>query len=751
MRDQHKLCIEDPFQLDYNVARTVTRDGLYTVGHHLPAVPASFITDPANLVQIRGEFIRAHRILASRSHERISSMINEVCEEREDFIVQHPPANHSALRRRSAPSPRMHSAALPQPPLPAAMSEFRLWAALNGVNGGGAGRSSGGGDPRLYNSTNVSNGPQREARGRAGGMDEAWDPSSPPQPHSYYPGGYHRPPPPLPYRHHLESQSQPASTPTSPPRVPVAILDAEGHDSVTASWDDSKASSTTASYDMHRFFQNQPGEAVEQAITTPSSGSVSVSTAPPSPDLNLAMHADYYGPGRAPYRYPPPPQINPHSNYSDGRHFVNPRMTSSSLPRQTHSSLYRSSPQQQSAAQLGPAPTAIFPVADREVIAQANSITFGNFGPPGYGLLPDYSHFVSPDSSHTSPLVGSGSVFGLLEDDDDDPTGGEESSLRGSGRGRRPNGNLPAVFETPPALQASDIPEFGQRRRGRSVPMRLGADGREIAMLKFGEVETEFFMPRDELVMEEEEDSLPQGVAIQAKVSDQAAVEPSPNSQPLALAPAPAPASPLVILEMVEPILVTPVPVASLQISVLEPQIEAILLSTAPSTAPTSPAVSESVISSVPSTAMEPASSSLGESEGWAEVVAPRRNSNAKFTNKVKSTAITARRSTAITSKPSSPAPTPLPNPPTRNSSTVSTKSIAAPSPSPRPAPEIKAGPPILLPSLSAGTLSPAPLSWASALKSASPAGAEKKLLPSVNGHSTGAGSLINGESKSST
>ena len=30
-RDLHFLCIEDPFQLDYNVARTVTKEGLHSV------------------------------------------------------------------------------------------------------------------------------------------------------------------------------------------------------------------------------------------------------------------------------------------------------------------------------------------------------------------------------------------------------------------------------------------------------------------------------------------------------------------------------------------------------------------------------------------------------------------------------------------------------------------------------------------------------------------------------------------------
>lgn len=42
-RDRNRLCIEDPFEITYNVARTVTKDGLYT---------------------IRGEFMRATRVSA---------------------------------------------------------------------------------------------------------------------------------------------------------------------------------------------------------------------------------------------------------------------------------------------------------------------------------------------------------------------------------------------------------------------------------------------------------------------------------------------------------------------------------------------------------------------------------------------------------------------------------------------------------------------------------------------------------------
>ncbi|GAA5856178.1 hypothetical protein JCM9279_000927 [Rhodotorula babjevae] len=77
VRDQHKLCIEDPFQLDYNVARTVTRDGLYT---------------------IRGEFMRAFRILttppraatSTSAEENVGTLIGALCDEREDYLLIHP-------------------------------------------------------------------------------------------------------------------------------------------------------------------------------------------------------------------------------------------------------------------------------------------------------------------------------------------------------------------------------------------------------------------------------------------------------------------------------------------------------------------------------------------------------------------------------------------------------------------------------------------------------------------------------------
>ncbi|PPQ77890.1 hypothetical protein CVT25_015377 [Psilocybe cyanescens] len=72
-RERNRLCIEDPFEVDYNVARCVTKDGLYT---------------------IRGEFMRAARILASRP-ERAIVALAELCEERKDEELVVAPPYHS--------------------------------------------------------------------------------------------------------------------------------------------------------------------------------------------------------------------------------------------------------------------------------------------------------------------------------------------------------------------------------------------------------------------------------------------------------------------------------------------------------------------------------------------------------------------------------------------------------------------------------------------------------------------------------
>ncbi|ORX34392.1 hypothetical protein BD324DRAFT_146131 [Kockovaella imperatae] len=63
-RDRNRLCIEDPFEITYNVARTVTKDGLYT---------------------IRGEFMRATRILTQRPDRAVLALA-ELCQEREEDV-----------------------------------------------------------------------------------------------------------------------------------------------------------------------------------------------------------------------------------------------------------------------------------------------------------------------------------------------------------------------------------------------------------------------------------------------------------------------------------------------------------------------------------------------------------------------------------------------------------------------------------------------------------------------------------------
>ncbi|WWC67691.1 uncharacterized protein I206_101603 [Kwoniella pini CBS 10737] len=79
-RDRNRLCIEDPFEVSYNVARTVTKDGLYT---------------------IRGEFMRATRILTQRPDRAVLALA-ELCRERDDDLHRAP--------RSASPAPRALSA-----------------------------------------------------------------------------------------------------------------------------------------------------------------------------------------------------------------------------------------------------------------------------------------------------------------------------------------------------------------------------------------------------------------------------------------------------------------------------------------------------------------------------------------------------------------------------------------------------------------------------------------------------------------
>ncbi|KAF7326962.1 hypothetical protein MVEN_02590400 [Mycena venus] len=76
-RERNRLCIEDPFELDFNVGRCVTKDGIYT---------------------IRGEFMRASRILSNRP-ERAVVALAELCAERPDEdLVSPPSSSYNVLR-----------------------------------------------------------------------------------------------------------------------------------------------------------------------------------------------------------------------------------------------------------------------------------------------------------------------------------------------------------------------------------------------------------------------------------------------------------------------------------------------------------------------------------------------------------------------------------------------------------------------------------------------------------------------------
>ncbi|KAJ7855038.1 hypothetical protein B0H14DRAFT_2755747 [Mycena olivaceomarginata] len=83
MMERNRLCIEDPFELDFNVGRCVTKDGIYT---------------------IRGEFMRASRILATRP-ERAVVALAELCEERPDEDLVSPPSSSFNVLRPPPQTP----------------------------------------------------------------------------------------------------------------------------------------------------------------------------------------------------------------------------------------------------------------------------------------------------------------------------------------------------------------------------------------------------------------------------------------------------------------------------------------------------------------------------------------------------------------------------------------------------------------------------------------------------------------------
>ncbi|KAI6022912.1 hypothetical protein BKA83DRAFT_4270656 [Pisolithus microcarpus] len=91
-RERNRFCIEDPFETDFNVARCVTREGLY---------------------QIRGEFMRASRILAMRPRALVA--LSQLCEEKRRHPIFVPPRlsvpppgdNNTVRSRGPSPSERL--------------------------------------------------------------------------------------------------------------------------------------------------------------------------------------------------------------------------------------------------------------------------------------------------------------------------------------------------------------------------------------------------------------------------------------------------------------------------------------------------------------------------------------------------------------------------------------------------------------------------------------------------------------------
>ncbi|KAH7907380.1 hypothetical protein BJ138DRAFT_1160301 [Hygrophoropsis aurantiaca] len=79
-RERNRFCVEDPFETDFNVARCVTKEGLY---------------------KIRGEFMRASRILALRPRAIVA--LSQLCEERIEDVQSSPPPSIFIPPRLSFP------------------------------------------------------------------------------------------------------------------------------------------------------------------------------------------------------------------------------------------------------------------------------------------------------------------------------------------------------------------------------------------------------------------------------------------------------------------------------------------------------------------------------------------------------------------------------------------------------------------------------------------------------------------------
>ncbi|GAA6060895.1 hypothetical protein JCM10212_000178 [Sporobolomyces blumeae] len=651
IRDLHMLCIEDPFALDYNVARTVTGDGLYT---------------------IQGEFARAHRILTSPTTrtptqaEQVTAIINELCAEREEYLLMQPPADsqptpsqpypshppqphqlphhhqhppiHAPLaaspsqpqphpspshfngpkspRRRSVPSshprpppPSAHhlhqhphaSAALashqygvvPAQPSP---RDQTLWHAAMGNGGPALGKGDHAGGP--YGHGDIldvqRNGPQPPAVPHRRPFQPS--PSYPRPPVSHY----HLSPSPAGTVTPSTGSSSPAASTTgstldrrqswdgSAERNSMGTSSSESASGITVEKRSNAAGPMTTTapqgpYDLHRFFQNPPSSSMSDVGAptgpTPHPRTTVSLTAPPSPDLApsayFSGHSYGHGgpphPGRAPYRYAssgypgahhgprhatsvPRNAHGPHpayaSPYAGAQSPVYP-LNSSTSSTSSHAS-YSSYPV--SSVPTAPAPAPIFPAEDRERIARASSITFGNF--PELLPLPSYAHYHASGGS-AAYLSGSGGwgvqpygmggpggegrahgyeprrrvrqSFGLSGDETEDVAEEDEDgySVAADGtadygvlddgdvdeRGRRCGsgsilssyaGGVPPLHHLNGVTDGVPVDHRQSRQRGRSVPhTRMGPDGRESIL--FGAIEVTLPKPEDVEAAEREE------------------------------------------------------------------------------------------------------------------------------------------------------------------------------------------------------------------------------------------------------
>jgi hypothetical protein len=481
-------------------------------------------------------------------------MINEVCEEREDYIAHHPPPfAHSyphSPRRQSAPSPRLLSTKLPPPlPLPGSITEFRAWANINGVH---RDAFTNGQPDALSLPTQRGHSPSfssflSTSAHQSSTSAQSPDPKSIPASHQYQQQYQQQQP-----HHQPQSHSQNFRSLSLSPSQPPLTLNATIYQNRSptpgslerrTSWDGTAPNALMTAggnYDVHRLFQDHSND-IELPPTSPASSPASLPHLPSNSAANLEtnqfptltstsnyrleqyQHTESVSPYQ-PSAYllsplpvsldgrlqPQPPFLqrphqwnssHPSQQTSTGQHyFTNPSTSpipeTSSLPRNYHSSNYRS-----------PAP--IFPEADREAIVLANSITFGNFGSnPGIYSYGSMLHSASSTTASATPSptfnrsnnsLPVRSESGTKFDSRSDST--EEACLtwgtsRGADRRGRRDAEVPRGTSNDEEI---DTLELKQRRRGRSVPMRLDYDSRDIAMLKFGQVETEFFMPREEI------------------------------------------------------------------------------------------------------------------------------------------------------------------------------------------------------------------------------------------------------------